>query len=148
MHRDILCGEKSKYNRFFFHCKQAGDGIQFSHMQIDRLKQMLKDVHVLTPVVVSGVIILFSFIGAYAEFFGITEKIIMHLNFKKEIDVLGARKEIFGVLVGFSIFGIGNFGLCYALYWRERLLSYFVSYGTLFISCISLWYIYTLAHLN
>ncbi len=112
------------------------------------VRTYIHDPHVWMPLVVSVTLLAAALIDAYIHFFGIRDKIIFHLNFNREIDVLGTRKELFLALAGFALLGVMNVLLSYVLYVREKMLSYLTVYANAFIMLLGLLFVFFVAGIN
>ncbi len=112
------------------------------------LKKYIRDPHIWIPLAIGIVALVIGGIDAYIHFFTVRDKIIFHLNVNREIDMVGARKELFFALSGFLCLGIINALLSYALYVRERVLSYVIAYADAFVMIIGLLFIFFVVGLN
>ena len=134
----IANGSQHRYNK----------GLNMMTMNRSVLKKYIRDPHIWIPLAIGVVALVIGGIDAYVHFFTIRDKIVFHLNVNREIDMVGSRKELFFALSGFLCLGIINGILSYALYVRERVLSYVVAYADAFIMIIGLFFIFFVVGLN
>jgi len=86
----------------------------------------------------SAVILTITAVVGYFKFGSMAEKIIIHFDVFKGIDVLGDKTDVRAIIIyGFIVSAI-NFFLADFLYERERFLSYIFSFVTLFLSFLIL----------
>lgn len=112
------------------------------------LRTYIKDPHMIIPWTSAGVGIVWMVCIAFFKFFSIKEKIIIHANARKEIDVIGSRKDIFFIILAYGVLWGMNMILAHTLYKRQRFMSYCLGYGTAWMCFVGLIIITTIAIMN
>lgn len=109
---------------------------------------VLKDKFVVIPFVAAAFILLISFSIAYINFVDYRGLLIVHYDAFRGPDFFGNKSEIFGILaIGLAVILINGF-LADELYWRERFLTYFLSFGTIVFSLLILMAIIGIISIN
>ena len=84
------------------------------------------------------VVLIITAVVGYFKFGSMTEKIIVHFDIFKGIDILGNKADVRAIIIYGFIVSVINFFLADFLYERERFLSYIFSSATLFLSLLIL----------
>jgi len=84
------------------------------------------------------IVLIITAVVGYFKFGAETEKIIIHFDIFRGVDILGNKIDVLAIIIyGFIVSAI-NFFLADFLYERERFLSYVFSFTTLFLSFLIL----------
>jgi len=115
---------------------------------ITRTKNFLKDLKILSALI-SGVILwLVAFSLVYVELFPMEEVIIGRLNIRGEIDALIDVQSIGFIAGGLAIvFGLNTL-LSMFFYIRERALSYFIVWASVWVMALGALMMYALTVMN
>jgi hypothetical protein len=114
----------------------------------EAIKRYAKDRYVSIPLIVGALAALGALAIAIVKFYGMHDKIILHVTMSREVDLVGARKEVFMSIGGYMALFLFNSLISYALYLRERFLSYIVLYAGAWISLLGFFFAWSLARLN
>jgi len=76
------------------------------------------------------------------------KNIILHNGFSGEVDMVGSVKDVIWLLVTFIFLFIIDQVISFGLYYKERVLSYLMSFFSVFILTIGLAVIYYLTQVN
>lgn len=117
-------------------------------MNYKRLSNFFFDWHVIIPTSAAGLLLLSSWIYAVSLFSAIPDKIILHVNIYREIDVLGTRGEVYGALLTWCVFFVLDICIAYALYARKPMWARVFLYGLIPITATALMFVRSLAVLN
>ncbi len=102
------------------------------------VQHIFKDKNLRLVFSASAVILVITAIVGYFKFGSVVEKIIVHFDIFKGIDVLGNKADVLAIVIyGFIVSAI-NFFLADFIYERERFLSYIFLFATLFLSLLVL----------
>lgn len=105
--------------------------------------------HIVTPPIVKDKLIVFPFIAAvillvagfsfaYIRLADVHNLLIIHFDSFRGIDFLGDKNDVFGILLmGLLMAGVNGF-LANIFYFRERFLSYLLSFGSALICLLIL----------
>jgi hypothetical protein len=116
--------------------------------RLHKTKQFLKDRYIFGAIVAGVVIWAIAFGIAYVNLFPLGKNLILRLNFQKEVDAIGTTGDVMWILAGVAILFVIDQGIALALYHREKILSYVISYSGLFISFLGMAVIYYLTLAN
>lgn len=114
----------------------------------EALKRYIRDRHILFPLIGGVITALGALAVVIVKFYAVHDKIIMHVAMGGEVDLVGARTEVFMSIAGFAAIFLFNLAVSYALYLRERFLSYVMLYAGVWVSFLGLFFAWSLARLN
>ena len=98
----------------------------------------MRDKFIIFPFVTSLAILIAGFLIAYSNLAEIQNLLIIHFDSFRGIDFLGDKNDVFGILgMGVVVLIINSF-LANAFYWKERFLSYLLSFSTAVFSLLLL----------
>ncbi len=117
-------------------------------MNYKRLSHFFFDWHVIIPTSGAGLFLLISWIYAISLFSAIPDRIILHVNTHREIDLLGTRGEVYGALVLWCLFILLDICVAYALHARKPTWARVFLYGLIPIALGAYMFIRSLAVLN
>jgi len=109
---------------------------------------MTKDKVTIVAFIAIVVLWMIMFALAYTMLLPQGGPIVLHQNAQGEITSLGTTQNVIGFLFLFSVILLINIALMGVLYLRERLLSYFVAFATVWITFVGAVAIYTITTLN
>ncbi len=107
-----------------------------------------KNKFIYVPILATIILWLIAFGLVYVELLSFQNDIILHLNLQRHIDTMGSSGDIIMMMIGFLLIAIVNVCLGALLYNKERILSYFVIYATVWVMVLGLLLVYALTILN
>ena len=113
-----------------------------------RLSEFKKDNFLMYPFLASVVIILIAFIWAWFGLAKINNLLILHFDSYKGIDYLGNKSDVFSLTLFPLAVAIINFLLAKQIYYKERFLSYFLSFGSAIFSLLILITVFVIISIN
>lgn len=116
-------------------------------MTTARLKRFAKDRHVMATYSVGSVIVV-STLYFLLPFFGHQGNIIFHMNANGLVDVLAGAVSLMVVTALFFCMLFTNALLSYFLYWRERVVSYGIMYGSLWLIILYAFFVWRVNQFN
>ena len=112
------------------------------------IREFVKDKFLAYPFLASAFFVLAAFIWAWFSFFKINHLLILHFDSYKGIDFLGDKNDVFSI-TGISLIVILiNFLLAKQMYYKERFLSYFLSFGSSIFSLLILIGVFVIISIN
>lgn len=117
-------------------------------IRLGYIKQFIGDKYILIGILCWVALCAFSIGFAVSLLSTESESYIMHVNYRNEIDIVGNRHDVVMIIAIYVFIAIMDGIIAYALYMRERLLSYCVIYGMVLIMASGLWVMYVLSLLN
>jgi hypothetical protein len=112
------------------------------------IREFKKDKFLFYPFLASVILALIAFIRALVRLAKINNLLILHFDSYRGIDYLGNKEDVFSI-IGFSFTVIViNFLLAKKLYYKERLLSYFLSFGSTIFSLLILIGVFVIISIN
>lgn len=100
------------------------------------------------PFLISGGLILVALILAIFNLYNINNLLIMHYDGYKGIDFLGEKSDVFSLIGITIVMIILNIWLANRVYFRERFLSYFLSFSSLLLSVLILIGVFAIISIN
>lgn len=120
-------------------------------MFLDRFyktKGFIRDRYIFGALVAGVVLWAIAFGIAYVNLFPLEKNLILHINFQKEVDAVGTTWDVLWILLGIAVLFIMDQAIALSLYFREKILSYLVSYAGTFIVFLGMAVIYYLTLAN
>lgn len=99
---------------------------------------IIKDKYLRAAGALSVLVVFFAGLIFYLKLGQTAMPLIIHFEADRNIDFLGGRMEVFGMLLSVSAMILINFFLANFLYRRERFLSYIFSFAGLIIAVLIL----------
>ncbi len=97
-----------------------------------------KDKFIVFPFLTATFLLIAAFSFAYIRLADVQNLLIIHFDSFRGIDFLGSKSDIFGILaVNLAALAVNSW-LAYALYYRERFISYLLSFSSAVISLLIL----------
>lgn len=115
---------------------------------IQRAKFFLKDKYIFWAIIVGIVLWAISFGMAYVQIFPLEKNLILHFNFHHEVDAIGSTDDVIWIVMGLAILFTLDQILASFLYFREKIVSYVVSYSGVLLVFLGLFVIYYLTLAN
>lgn len=112
------------------------------------MKSFYQNPHVYIPLLLACILMGISFFVGYTQLGASHDRIVLHQNIMGEIDQTGYRSEVLIGLGVVCIFLCMNSILARIAYSRERFLSYFFTYISVWIATLGLIYIASVVGLN
>ncbi|MEK7462980.1 MAG: hypothetical protein AAB621_01265 [Patescibacteria group bacterium] len=100
------------------------------------------------PFLISGGLILIALISAILNFYKINNLLIMHYDGYNGIDFLGDKSDVFSLIGILAVMIILNVWLANRVYFRERFLSYLLSFSSLALSVLILIGVFAIISIN
>ncbi|MHB9019704.1 MAG: hypothetical protein ACYC3G_02420 [Minisyncoccota bacterium] len=100
------------------------------------------------PFLISGGLILAALILAISNLYKINNLLIMHYDGYKGIDFLGEKSDVFSLIGITMVMIILNTWLANRVYFRERFLSYLLSFSSLVLSVLILIGVFAIISIN
>lgn len=100
------------------------------------------------PFLASGGLILASLILAAVNFYKTSNLLIMHYDGYKGIDFLGDKNDVFSLIGIAAVMIILNVWLANRVYFKERFLSYLLSFSSLALSVLILIGVFAIISIN
>jgi len=100
------------------------------------------------PFLMSGGIVLAAFFFAVLNFYKINNLLIMHYDRYKGIDFLGDKSDVFSLIGISAVMIILNAWLANGVYFKERFLSYLLSFSSLALSILILIGVFAIISIN
>jgi magnesium-transporting ATPase (P-type) len=119
----------------------------FYHLVL-QIKRFLKDKYIFGAIVAGIVLWVIAFGIAYVQIFPLEKNLILHINFQREVDAVGVAGDVIWLTVGLAVLFAIDQIISLALYFREKILSYIISYSGLFVMILGLAVIYYLTLAN
>jgi len=110
--------------------------------------QFLRDKFIYVPILITIILWLIAFGLVYVELLSFQNDIILHLNLQRHIDTIGSSGDIIMMMIGFLLIAVVNVCLSALLYDKERILSYFVIYSSVWIMVLGTLLVYALTVFN
>lgn len=112
------------------------------------VKIFIKNRHVYVPILLTGMLFVISLFVAYMEFGDVQNRIVLHEDIQKQIDLTGSRGEVFLFMAAVAFVCAINAGLSRAAYARERFLSYLFLYVNIWLAVLFLLFIVSIGSFN
>jgi hypothetical protein len=113
-----------------------------------QIKKFIKDKWIFGALVAGVVLWAITFGIAYVQVFPMEKNLILRVNFSREVDAVGSPTDVAWLVVGLAFLFVIDQIISLALYFREKILSYIVSYAGLFMVILGLAVIYYLTLAN
>ncbi len=100
------------------------------------------------PFLISGGLILIALILAVLNLYKINNLLIMHYDGYKGIDFLGDKRDVYSLIGISTVMIILNAWLANRVYFRERFLSYLLSFSSFVLSVLILIGVFAIISIN
>lgn len=114
----------------------------------EKLNKFFRDKYILISIVVGIVFLAIAYGIAYVDLFIINGSIILKLNIERQISDFISVVQLKQILIGFMMLFLIGMTLSRLLYFREKILAYFVSFFSVWEAFLCLVFIYFLNILN
>lgn len=118
------------------------------HQKFMNIPKIFKDRYAIMPFLASLIIIAIAFLVVFINLGGVQSLLIIHFDSYKGIDFLGNKTDVLNILLFALAIIIINMILARELYFRERFLSYLLSFGSLFFVILILIGIFAIISIN
>lgn len=115
---------------------------------IQRMKFFLKDRYISGAIIAGIILWAIAFGMAYVQIFPLENNLILHFNFHHEVDTIGSAVDIVWIVTGLAILFALDQILALLLYFREKVISYIVSYAGTFLMFLGIFVVYYLTLAN
>ncbi len=115
---------------------------------IQKTKFFLKDKNIFWPIIAGIIFWAVAFGIAYVQIFPLEKNLILHFNFNRQVDAIGSAADVFWIIFGMTIIFLMDQLFALALYFKEKIISYLVSYLGAFFMLLGLFVIYYLSLAN
>ena len=95
-----------------------------------------------------GVLLVIVWTWAVIKFYYIPDKLILHTDSNKLVDVIGSSWNIFGMLGVWTLCVLVNIGIAKIIYKKVTYLSRALLIGSISLVCVALLYVFLLSFLN
>ncbi len=112
------------------------------------MDKFFKDKYTIIPLIATLFFLALIYGFAYVDLFTIDKSIIFHLNINGMIDLFVGFWQLVSIITGFLILSLVNFLLSYVLYFKSRILSYFLLFASAWVSVIGVVVFYSATLLN
>lgn len=120
----------------------------FLDNRFHKTKRFIKDKYIFGALVAGVVLWAIGFGIAYVNLFPLEKNLILHLNLQREVDAVGTTGDVLWIILGVALMFIIDQAIALALYFRERILSYVISYAGVFVVILGMAVIYYLTLAN
>lgn len=114
----------------------------------EHLKSFFKDRQITIPFISGIVFWIIILIVFFFKIYPLGDNIIIHLNLNNEVDAFGTGLGIISLAVVFLAAFFIDYLISYALYHKERILSYALSYLGVWMMFLGLVFIYVVSTFN
>ncbi len=115
---------------------------------IQKVKFFLKDKKIFWTIIIGIVFWAIAFGIAYVQIFPLEKNLILHFNFNRQVDAIGSSSDVFWIIFGMAIIFVMDQLFSLALYFKEKMISYLISYSGTFFMFLGLFVIYYLSLAN
>ncbi|KKS81959.1 MAG: hypothetical protein UV58_C0014G0005 [Candidatus Wolfebacteria bacterium GW2011_GWC1_43_10] len=112
------------------------------------LKNFLEDRYILFPLIAGVVFWIISLVLFFLKISALEKNVIIHFNPGGVIDLAGSSSTVLLIIFYFLVFFLMNQALAYVFYFREKVLSYLVSYAAVWIIFLGMVLMYSLTVIN
>lgn len=100
------------------------------------------------PFLASGVLILTALFFAILNLYKVNNLLVMHYDGYKGIDFLGDKSDVYSLIAISAVMIILNAWLANRVYFRERFLSYLLSFSSLVLAVLILIGVFAIISIN
>lgn len=112
------------------------------------MEKFFKDKYIIIPSIAILFFLALIYGFAYVNLFTIEKSVVFHLNINEMIDLFVSFWQLVSIMTGFLVISLINLLLSYVLYFKNRMLSYFLLFASMWISATGATVFYSATLLN